>query len=146
MERKLVVAAAAIGLVTMAGCGGPSDSQPAVSAPAAGERVGEFRIVEEGAVDGPGVSIAGALTADTTDPLLVNGVLLEDADGVVWLCSSLLESSPPGCAEPKLRVTNFPRESGDLDPANADVTGLQEDGGVVWIESYQLFGVAEPGL
>lgn len=147
MKRLLVAAATAIGLIALAGCGGsPASASPAVSIGEPAVSIGEITFRETGIADGPGVSIAEALVADSTEPRLVNGILLQDADGVIWLCSELLESSPPQCGEPKLQVRNFPREAGDLDPANAEVTGLQEDGGVVWIESYQLFGVAELGL
>jgi hypothetical protein len=133
-----------LGLVACSSGGGGGGGEDAP--PPGGEMLGEITVSEGGSPGGEGVSIADALAEDTTDPQLVNGILLQDADSVLWLCTSLLESSPPGCGEPKLRVSNFPREDGTLDPANADETGLQQDGDVVWIEDYQLFGVAEPGL
>lgn len=103
-------------------------------------------LVNIGAVDGPGTSIADAIAragaGAMTDGDLVNGnVLLKDAEGRVWLCDSLAAGSPPACAEPRLLVTNFPTNVGDFDPANAGVTGLQQDGEVLWLEgAHQLFG------
>ncbi|MGH2392959.1 MAG: hypothetical protein ACRDGH_05605 [Candidatus Limnocylindria bacterium] len=154
MIRICGVLAVAIGVVGLAACtadpptSAQSDRAPIQSGGAQppSETIGEINVREAGVADGPGVSIAEAIAADAHEPLLVNGILFQDADGVIWLCSALLESSPPGCAEPKLKALNFPSEVGDLDPANADVTGLQQDGDVRWIEDYQLFGVAEPGL
>jgi hypothetical protein len=80
------------------------------------------------------------------EPLLVNGILLQDLDGTIWLCQRLSDASPPACVGAFLRVENFPGDAAatTFDPDNADVTGLQEEGGVVWLEGQQLYGTVEP--
>jgi hypothetical protein len=116
---------------------GGSSATPAADAPTI--------TLEPGVVaDGPGETIEAAIAAARSEPTLVNGILLKDLDGRIWLCSSLLESSPPQCGEPRLLVVNFPAEAADFDPESAELTGLQEDGGVFWLEGHQLFGVVEP--
>jgi len=68
---------------------------------------------------------------------LVNGILLREADGTVWLCEVLLTSSPPQCAEPRLLVENWLPE----DQTFVNGGGLHEAGGVRWVDQVQLFGV-----
>jgi hypothetical protein len=44
---------------------------------------------------GPGISIKDALTADSGQPLLVNGFLFVEEEGTVTLASLMAESLPP---------------------------------------------------
>ena len=147
---------ALIAVVALAACNpsasdSPSPSEPASSAePAASEAAspsqdiasGTITIVDAGVVDGPGVSITEALENAGADPLLVNGILLQDAEGTIWLCESLSDTSPPACADAQLLVENYPADAAEntFDPDNADVTGLQVEDGVGWIEDNQLYG------
>lgn len=127
----------------------PSEEAPSASeagSPSAEALTGTMTIVEGSVADGPGVSIAEALATGGAEPLLVNGILLQDADGTIWLCESLSDSSPRACADSYLQVDNFPEDAGDLDPANADATGLQEEDGVVWLEDHQLYGTVTPSM
>jgi hypothetical protein len=125
----------------------PSDGAPS-TAPSASESAaaaGTITLPDDGAaVDGPGISITEALETAGPEPLLVNGILLQDADGNLWFCASLSDASPPACDGTYLQVENYPEDAPDLDPENADVTGLQEADGVVWLEDHQLYGVVEP--
>jgi hypothetical protein len=106
---------------------------------------GTITLGEGAAVDGPGVSIPEALETAGEEPLLVNGILLQDTEGTIWLCESLSDESPPACADSQLEVENWPADdTATFDPANADVTGLQEEDGVVWIEDYQAYGTVSP--
>jgi hypothetical protein len=125
----------------------PSDGEPstAPSASEAAAAAGTITLPDDGAaVDGPGISITEALETAGPEPLLVNGILLQDADGNLWFCESLSDASPPACDGTYLQVENYPEDAPDLDPENADVTGLQEEDGVIWLEDHQLYGVVEP--
>lgn len=95
--------------------------------------------VEQGVeADGPGGSISDALANAGIGPQLVNGILLREVDGTVWLCEAMLPSSPPQCAEPRLFVEN---------PAQGDFfvnVDVHEADGVRWVENVQLFGTVRP--
>jgi len=51
--------------------------------------------VSPGSAMGPGISIEDALTADSSQPLLVSGFLFVDEEGTVTLASLMAESLPP---------------------------------------------------
>ena len=87
--------------------------------------------------DGPGGSISHALANAGIGAQLVNGILLREVDGTVWLCEDLLTSSPPQCAEPRLLVENRAQE----DQTFVNDAGLHEADGVRWIENMQVFGI-----
>jgi len=92
-------------------------------------------IAGSGPGDGPGLSVAEALTHGPTDDLVtVTGALFVDADGTVRLCDAIAESFPPQCGGDRIVVTGL-----DL----ADVPDLQEENGVRWAESATLFGSVE---
>jgi hypothetical protein len=106
-----------------------------------GGRASATITVEQGVeADGPGRSISDALASVGIGPQLVNGILLMDVDGTVWLCEALLTSSPPQCAEPRLLVENRAKE----DQTFVNDEGLHVVDGVRWVENVQLFGVVRP--
>jgi hypothetical protein len=110
----------------------PDDSPPPTTEPG-----DEWTLVvaDDAAVDGPGISVAEALTHGPTDDMvLVTGALFIDADGTVQLCDAIAESFPPQCGGERLAVTG-------LDPA--DVPDLQDANGVRWAEGVTLFGSVE---
>jgi hypothetical protein len=128
-----------------------SPSEGASAAPSASAAAdtlsGTITLAEGAAVDGPGLSIPEALETAGEEPLLVNGILLQDTEGTIWLCESLSDGSPRACADSQLQVENWPEDdTATLDPANADDTGLQEEDGVVWIEDYQAYGTVSPSM
>jgi ABC-type transport system substrate-binding protein len=85
--------------------------------------------------DGPGESVSEALAHGGSPQDLVNGTILRDADGRVWLCEALVNLSPPACAEPRLLVLNMPPEDMTFqDP------GVHVADGVSWADRVQLFG------
>lgn len=85
-----------------------------------------------GVADGPGVSVSEAMAGASMQQVLVNGRLLIDGFGTVWLCETLLESTPPRFSGARLRVENYP---------DAAPTEFQEADGVRWLrDSIQLFG------
>jgi hypothetical protein len=89
----------------------------------------------DGAIEGPGISVAEALGHQATDDLVtVSGALFVDADGTVLLCDAIAESFPPQCGGERIRVTGL-----DL----AAVPGLQTEGAVSWAEGVTLLGSVE---
>jgi len=93
-----------------------------------------------GEADGPGERVRDAIANAGVEPRLVNGILLRQVDGTVWLCEALRDVSPPDCAAPRLLVQNW--LSGDQ--AFATGQGAHEASGVRWVEKVQLFGVVRP--
>ena len=105
-----------------------------------GQAMATLTLINGVEADGPGTSVSDSLTYVGVEPQLVNGILLMEADGAVWLCEVLLESSPPQCGEPRLRVENRLPE----DQAFVNGEGLHEADGVRWVEQVRLFGVVHP--
>ena len=96
-----------------------------------------LHVSSDAAVDGQGISVADALRADD-GPVLVNGMLLIEADGTAWLCSALAESFPPQCGGDRLQLV-------DLDEATA-LPQLTSGNGVRWSAGeLQLFGTVQQG-
>ena len=135
-----------------AGCGGGAPSPTPSPTPSAlpsqtrlapspsGQAMATLTLMNGVEADGPGTSVGDALAHVGVEPQLVNGIVLREADGAVWLCEALLESSPPKCAEPRLRVGNWLPE----DQTFANGEGLHEASGVRWVERVQLFGLVRP--
>ena len=88
--------------------------------------------------DGPGKSVGEALAHNGGPQDLVNGILIKDADGRVWLCEALVKSSPPQCGEPRLLVLNIGPDAFFGDP------GVHVADGVRWVDQVQLFGFVRP--
>jgi hypothetical protein len=117
----------------------PSET-PAAEAPEADGTI----TVERGAIaDGPGASITQALEAGLSEPNLVNGVLVLDTEGNLWFVDAIAETSPLTFEGAVLQVLNYPDSPDMWDPANAEVTGLQERDGVLYFEDMQIYGVVE---
>jgi hypothetical protein len=112
---------------------------------AAAEDAGTLTIVDLGGpIDGPAVSLTEALENASGNEQIIGGILLKDLDGVIWLCEELTDTSPPSCAEPRLRVLNYPEGGAEWDPELGEAVGLQEEGGVFWIPDTRNYGVIEP--
>lgn len=95
MRRLLLLSALTV--LALAGCGG---SEPS-SSDAAGDSSAP---VSQGTpVPGGGLTVQEAIDSGLDGPLMVRGYLIE-RNGETRLCSALLESSPPQCGEPSLRV------------------------------------------
>ena len=114
----------------------PNPSSPAVS----GETVPTLTLGNFGEADGPGESVRDAIANAGVEPRLVNGTLLRQVDGKVWLCEALRDVSPPECAAPRLLVQNW--LSGDQTFTTDQ--GAHEANGVRWVEKVQLFGIVRP--
>lgn len=112
-------------VMTLAACG---STVPAPSAD-------PVLVITDGAVQGPGLTVAEALGHQPTDDIVtVSGALFVSADGTVLLCDAIAESFPPQCGGERIRVTGL-----DLDA----VPGLQTEGDVSWAESVTLRGSVE---
>jgi hypothetical protein len=113
--KAIVLAAAA--LLLLAGCGSDArDSAPSTTAP----------LSAGAAAPGGGLSVAEAIASDLDGPLLVRGYLI-DRDGELRLCEAILESHPPQCGEPSLRVEGEAHASQEI----ASVLGEVDDGVIV---------------
>ena len=126
--------------------GSPSAEASSSASPSeAAEADGTLTIVDVGGpIDGPGISVSEAIDSATGDPAIVNGILLKDLDGVIWLCEEVADTSPPSCGEPRLRILGYPEGGAEWDLETGEAVGLQEEGGVLWIEGGRSYGVVEP--
>ena len=92
-------------------------------------------VIADGAVEGPGLSVADALGHQATDDIVtVSGALFVSADGTVLLCDAIAESFPPQCGGERIRVEGL---------NVAAVPGLQTEGDVSWAEGVTLLGSVE---
>ena len=141
MPRHLLTAVA---LILLAACSASPGDEPTTDdgastpdAPAApGVQADGVLVIEEGATaSGPGITVEASLEQMGGGPVLVNGSLFIDPDGVVLLCDALAESFPPQCAGARLEVRG-------LDPAGQP--DLQEANGVRWLDRTQLLGRVQP--
>src|SRR5262245_66558268 len=113
-------------LVALAACA----AEPADPSPSADDSW-TLVIADGDPGDGPGLSVADALTHGPTDDLVtVTGALFVNADGTVLLCDAIAESFPPQCGGDRIVVDG-------LDVAS--VGGLQTEGDVSWAEGVVLF-------
>jgi hypothetical protein len=86
---------------------------------------------------GPGITVSQAIDGDDDEPVIVKGYLFFDADGVVTIADSILESYPPQPGGATLVVEGL-----DL----TAVEGLRSDQGRSWTDdTVQLVGTVEGG-
>lgn len=89
-------------------------------------------------IPGGGLSIEQALASTLDGPLQVKGFLLASGDGDTRLCSSLLESAPPQCGQPSLKVSGI-----DL----STLDGLSTAQDTTWSDApVSLLGKVENGV
>jgi hypothetical protein len=118
-------------LALLASCRTPGGSADPTDGPPDGETP-VLVIAEGGPGDGPGLSVADALTHGPTDDLVtVIGALFVDAGGTVRLCDAILESFPPQCGGARIEVHGL-----DLDT----IPTLETEGDLSWAEGVTLFG------
>jgi hypothetical protein len=134
----------------------PSPSEPAVpsvepsaeppEAPADVEReVAGTITLFEGTWSGPGGTIQEALGIGPSDewPTLVNGVLFRDTDGTVYIATSVSDVTAPAFDGPMLEVLSYPNDGPGWDMANAELLGLEEANGIVFLQEAQVLGYLE---
>jgi hypothetical protein len=79
-------------LLALAACGGGADGDGGEQPPAAGAPI-----------PSGGLSVAEAIASDLEGPLAVRGYVIA-RDDEYRLCEAILESDPPQCGEPSLRI------------------------------------------
>jgi hypothetical protein len=125
----------------------PSEAPVAPSeAPEADDReVAGTITAAEMAFSGPGATVQEAIDAgaDPDLPNLVRGVLFRDTDGRIYLASDLADAAAPTFDGPMLEVLNMPNDGDSWDMANAELLGLQEANGIVFLEDAQVLGYIE---
>lgn len=112
-------AAALLSVLALAGCGGGGEAQTVTRGPSAGVPI-----------PGGGLTVSEAIASDLKGPLRVKGYVIGDR-----LCEAILESHPPQCGQPSLRI------EGEVD---AD---FEEEAGVRWTdEQVSVLGEVEDGV
>jgi hypothetical protein len=112
----------------------PSDA-PEETPDAVPEVVGTITVVPA-AVDGPGESLASAITGDLSQPVFVRGFLFKETDGQIYFADSMTDG-------PRVLVSGQPTEGPTWDLGEAGVTGLQEADGVLFYEDVTVYGNLE---
>lgn len=121
-----------------------NNSEEPSAAPSETSETGTLTMVDGVSAGGPGISVSEAIAADSGEPTIVNGILLMDTQGTIWLCDAFAGGGIPSCGEPSLRVLGYPEATSDWDMEHAAMTGLQEAEGIRWFDEGQIFGVVEP--
>jgi hypothetical protein len=109
-------------LLALAACGGGSSAEerppPSAGAP----------------IPSGGLSVSEAIASDLEGPLMVRGYVIA-RDDEYRLCEAILESDPPQCGEPSLRIDGPPRsELRELMDTAAQVSLLGDvEGGVIQV-------------
>jgi hypothetical protein len=116
--------------------------------PAPAEReVDGILTVYPGTWSGPGgMSIQDALDAGPTGadmPTVVNGVLFRDADGRIYLATSVSDVAAPTFDGPMLEVLDYPNDGDMWNMANAEMLGLEEANGIVFRQDTDILGTLE---
>ena len=119
-------------------------SEPAPPADEEREVAGTITVAEA-AFSGPGVTIQEALDLGPSgdSPQLVRGVLFRDTDGTVYLATSVSDVAAPTFDGPMLEVLNTPNDGPGWDMANAELLGLEEANGIVFLQAAQVLGYLE---
>lgn len=128
----------------------PTPSPAAPSEPAAPSdeerEVDGVLTIYPGTWSGPGGSIQDALDNGSTGPdtpTVVNGILLRDPDGRIYLADSVSDVTIPTFERPMLEVLGYPNEGSMWDMENSEMLGLQEANGIVFQQESSLLGTLE---
>jgi hypothetical protein len=122
----------------------PSEA-PAESPAGEREVAGTITVAEGMVASGPGFTIEEALEAGPSGelPTLVHGVLFRDADGSIYLATSVGDVSAPTFEGPMLEVLNMANDGESWDMANAELLGLEEANGIVFNQNVDILGFLE---
>lgn len=105
--------------------------------------VGTITVADGLVFSGPGISISEALANPTDGPNLVNGSLWLVPDGTFYLTESVADATEPTFDGPMLEVLNLPYIDATWNLDNADVTGVQQAGDLLFYETYPILGTIE---
>ena len=122
----------------------PAES-PAEDVVAEREVDGTITVAEGMIFSGPGGTIQEVLDIGPTGeyPTLVNGVIFRDADGRIYLATSVSDASVPTFDRPMLEVLGMDNTGESWDMANAELLGLEEADGIVFNRNAQVLGFLE---
>lgn len=97
------------------------------------------------AFSGPGGTIQEALDNGPSGdlPTLLRGVLFRDTDGAVYLATSVSDATAPTFDGPMLEVLGHPSDGASWDMENAELLGLEEANGIVFLQGAQVLGYLE---
>jgi hypothetical protein len=73
----------------------------------------------------------------------VNGVIFRDADGTIYLATSVSDVTVPTFEAPMLKVIGYANDDEGWDMANAELLGLEEANGIVFRQNSQILGYLE---
>ena len=90
--RALLVASLVLAVAAAGGCGSGEDAATTDAPRVAGAPI-----------PGGGLTVQEAIDSEVEGPLMVRGYVIE-RDGELRLCDGILESYPPQCGEPSLRI------------------------------------------
>ena len=122
----------------------PSEAPSEVAAPEEREVAGTITVAEGMAFSGPGGTIQETLDiGPSIHPGLVNGVLFLDTDGTIYLASGVSDLDAPTFDGPMLEVLNMDNTGNSWDMANAELLGLEEANGIVFLPEAQVLGFLE---
>jgi hypothetical protein len=105
---------------------------------------GTLTVADGASVGGPGMPLDEAIQAALGEPTLVNGVLWLEEDGTVWMADQIVDPSVPTFSDVRVQVANYPTDGPTWDMDSAELTGLQEVGGIRFYEDTQLYGTVTP--
>ena len=115
--------------------------EPTETPDASPEPIGIVTIQEGAVVDGPGVPLADALEGDLSQPLLVIGTMVRDADGQLFFTDSVTDAAAPSFGDIRLRVDNYPTDGPTWDMADAEITGLSEANDVRFFQDAKFYAL-----
>ncbi len=92
---------------------------------------------ESAAAPAEPLTVSEALESNLDEPLLVQGLFIQEGDGQPRLCEVALESLPPQCGEPSLLVNGAVPE---------DFDGAKSSAGVTWVDGAHLLGRVHDGV
>ena len=105
---------------------------------------GTIVLPDEIAMGGAGVSVAEALEAASSQPVLVNGILLRDAEGGIWFCERLDDARASGLRSPGSVGDELPARRVGLRARKRPWRGFADRGRRHLDPNQQLFGVVHP--
>lgn len=106
--------AALLSVLALASCGGAEEAPPSAGAP----------------IPSGGLSVSEAKASDLEGPLMVRGYVIEGR-----LCEAILESDPPQCGEPSLRLEGDVSQVEDADPQEQVSVLGDVDGDVITLSA-----------
>jgi hypothetical protein len=117
----------------------PAETPEPSQAPASPEPIGVLTVQEGAVADGPGTPLADAIEGDLSEPVLVVGTMVLDADGQLFFTDSVTDATAPSFGDLRLTVENYPTDGPTWDVADAEITGLQEANGVRFYEDAKFY-------